>query len=43
MPDADNSNWIQPQAIAEVIHFLASPAARSISGALIPISRGQLT
>ena len=40
MPDADHSTWIQPAAIAEVILFLASPAARSISGALIPVSRG---
>ncbi|MEJ6010433.1 SDR family NAD(P)-dependent oxidoreductase [Novosphingobium aquae] len=41
MSDADRSNWVQPQAIADVILFLASPAARSISGALIPVTRGQ--
>jgi NAD(P)-dependent dehydrogenase (short-subunit alcohol dehydrogenase family) len=40
MPDADTSQWVQPQAIAEVILFLASHAARSISGALIPVTRG---
>tara|TARA_R110002049_G_scaffold6538_10_gene40998 strand:+ start:567 stop:1250 length:684 start_codon:yes stop_codon:yes gene_type:complete len=40
MPDADTSNWVKPEAIADVILFLASPAARSISGALIPVSRG---
>jgi NAD(P)-dependent dehydrogenase (short-subunit alcohol dehydrogenase family) len=40
MPDADYSKWVQPQAIAEVILFLASPAARAISGALIPVTRG---
>jgi NAD(P)-dependent dehydrogenase (short-subunit alcohol dehydrogenase family) len=40
MPDADTSDWVQPQAIADVILFLASSAARSISGALIPVSRG---
>lgn len=40
MPDADVSQWVQPAAIAQVIVFLASPAARSISGALIPVSRG---
>ena len=40
MPDADFSTWVQPAAIAEVIGFLASPAARSITGALIPVSRG---
>lgn len=40
MPDADTSTWVTPKAIADVILFLASPAARSISGALIPVSRG---
>ncbi|WP_340267825.1 SDR family NAD(P)-dependent oxidoreductase [Sphingobium mellinum] len=41
MPDADTSQWVQPGAIADVILFLSSPAARSISGALIPVTRGQ--
>lgn len=41
MPGADTSQWVKPQAIADVILFLASPAARSISGALIPVTRGQ--
>ena len=40
MPDADFSTWVQPAAIADVIGFLASEAARSVSGALIPVSRG---
>ncbi|MBP7335664.1 SDR family NAD(P)-dependent oxidoreductase [Niveispirillum sp.] len=40
MPDADVSTWVKPQAIAEIIAFLASPAARCISGALIPVTRG---
>lgn len=40
MPDADFSEWVKPAALAEVILFLASPAARSISGALIPVTRG---
>ena len=40
MPDADTSQWVQPAALADVILFLASPAARAISGALIPVSRG---
>ena len=43
MPDADTAQWVQPQAIADVILFLASPAARSISGALLPVTRGQST
>ncbi|QOT73353.1 SDR family NAD(P)-dependent oxidoreductase [Sphingobium fuliginis] len=40
MPDADFSQWVQPGAIAEVIQFLASPAARAVSGALIPVTKG---
>ena len=40
MPDADFSQWVQPAALADVILFLASPAARGISGALIPVARG---
>ncbi len=40
MPDADFLGWVQPAAIADVILFLASPAARAITGALIPVTRG---
>ena len=40
MPDADFATWVQPAAIADVIAFLASPAARAITGALIPVTRG---
>ncbi len=40
MPDADFTQWVRPQALADVIVFLASPNARAISGALIPVSRG---
>lgn len=40
MPDADFSQWVRPEAIAEVIQFLASPAARAVTGALIPVGRG---
>lgn len=40
MPDADFSQWVQPAAIADVIAFLASPAARAVTGALIPVTRG---
>jgi NAD(P)-dependent dehydrogenase (short-subunit alcohol dehydrogenase family) len=40
MPDADTAQWVQPAALAEVILFLASPAARAITGALIPVTRG---
>lgn len=37
MPDADPSTWVSPGSIAGVILFLASPAARDISGASIPV------
>jgi NAD(P)-dependent dehydrogenase (short-subunit alcohol dehydrogenase family) len=40
MPDADFSQWVQPDAIADLIGFLASDAGRSVSGALIPVTRG---
>jgi NAD(P)-dependent dehydrogenase (short-subunit alcohol dehydrogenase family) len=37
MPDADFSRWVPPEAIADVIVFLASDAARAITGASIPV------
>jgi hypothetical protein len=37
MPDADQSKWVKPEAIAEVLLFLASNGARGINGALIPL------
>lgn len=40
MPDADFSTWVKPQAIADVIQFLASDAARAVTGALVPVTRG---
>lgn len=39
MPDADFSKWVHPQGVADVVLFLASPAARAVSGALIPVTR----
>jgi NAD(P)-dependent dehydrogenase (short-subunit alcohol dehydrogenase family) len=38
MTDADSSQWVAPQALAEVILFLASDAARAIHGACIPVT-----
>jgi NAD(P)-dependent dehydrogenase (short-subunit alcohol dehydrogenase family) len=35
MPKADPSRWVQPEALADVILFLASDAARAIHGAAI--------
>lgn len=37
MPKADHSKWVQPSAIADVILFLASDAARAVHGAAIPV------
>jgi NAD(P)-dependent dehydrogenase (short-subunit alcohol dehydrogenase family) len=37
MPNADFSKWIAPEAIAEVILFLISDAARAINGAAVPV------
>ena len=37
MPDADFSKWVVPEAIADVIAFLASDASRAINGAAIPV------
>ncbi len=37
MPNADHSRWVKPEAIADVILFLASDAARVIQGAAIPV------
>jgi NAD(P)-dependent dehydrogenase (short-subunit alcohol dehydrogenase family) len=37
MPNAAFSQWVTPQAIADVITFLASENASAINGALIPV------
>lgn len=37
MPDADFAKWVAPESLAEVLWFLASQAARDISGAAIPV------
>ncbi|MDO9293526.1 MAG: SDR family oxidoreductase, partial [Hydrogenophaga sp.] len=38
MPDADPSQWVAPEALADVMLFLASDAARAIHGACIPVT-----
>ncbi len=38
MPKADPLRWVGPDALAEVILFLASDAARAIHGAAIPVA-----
>lgn len=37
MPGADFSKWVAPEAIADVILFLASDGSRAIHGAAIPV------
>ncbi len=38
MPKTDPLRWVAPDALADVILFLASDAARAIHGAAIPVT-----
>ena len=40
MPNADFSRWVTPNAIADVILFLASDESRGVSSAAIPVYEG---
>ena len=37
MPDADPARWVAPDAVADVVLFLASHGGRAVSGAAIPV------
>ena len=37
MPDADTTRWVQPDEVADVVVFLASDAARAVTGAAIRV------
>ena len=39
MPNADTSSWLAPAEIAAVIGFLASDAARIVTGAALTLSK----
>jgi NAD(P)-dependent dehydrogenase (short-subunit alcohol dehydrogenase family) len=36
MPDGDHSEWVSPEALADLIQFLSTDAARAVTGAAIP-------
>jgi NAD(P)-dependent dehydrogenase (short-subunit alcohol dehydrogenase family) len=38
MPEADPDRWVTPHALAEVMAFLVSDAARAIHGAALPVT-----
>ena len=37
MPDADPNHWVDPQALADAMLFLASPLARAVNGVALPV------
>ena len=37
MPKSDPAKWVAPEALADVILFLASDAARAMHGAAVPV------
>jgi NAD(P)-dependent dehydrogenase (short-subunit alcohol dehydrogenase family) len=37
MPDADRAGWVHPDAVADVIVWLASDRAGSVTGAAVPV------
>ena len=38
MPNANPANWVAPEALADVLVFLASDAARAVHGAALPVT-----
>lgn len=42
MPNVNPAQWVQPEKVASLLLYLASPAASQVSGATIPIYGGDL-
>lgn len=40
MPHADTARWVSTEAVAEVIHFLTTPAAAGVNGAAVAVPGG---
>lgn len=40
MPGADPAKWVRPEDLAAAVTFLASPEARAVNGALLPVTGG---
>ncbi len=38
MPKANFSKWVSPEALADTMLFLASDAARAVTGAILPVT-----
>jgi NAD(P)-dependent dehydrogenase (short-subunit alcohol dehydrogenase family) len=38
MPEADVSGWVTPASLSAVMLFLASEAAKDVTGALLPVT-----
>lgn len=37
MPDTDPRSWVEPEALADAMLFLASPLARAVTGVALPV------
>ncbi|HTQ79741.1 MAG TPA: SDR family oxidoreductase, partial [Thermoanaerobaculia bacterium] len=37
MPDADPAKWVSTEAVAEIIHYLTTPASAAVNGAALRV------